>query len=189
MSGAIARAREIAQQTPGAFLPNQFSNPVNPRAHYETTGPEIAARSATGSTRGWPASGRPARSRASRATCARAIPGSGASRSSRRARSSEAASAGAAPGRGRRPLLLSGHPRPRPHRRGDHDRGRRGLRDVPAAGARGRTPGRRAPRASPRRPPCGSPGASGPGKTVVTLFPDGAERYPGQGIFENSCEP
>ncbi|MGH9369757.1 MAG: cysteine synthase A [Thermoanaerobaculia bacterium] len=41
MSGAIARAREIASMTPGAFLPNQFSNPVNPRAHYETTGPEI----------------------------------------------------------------------------------------------------------------------------------------------------
>jgi cysteine synthase A len=42
MSGAIARACEIARQTPGAFLPNQFSNPVNPKAHYETTGPEIA---------------------------------------------------------------------------------------------------------------------------------------------------
>ncbi len=41
MSGAIARAREIARETPGAFLPNQFSNPVNPRAHFETTGPEI----------------------------------------------------------------------------------------------------------------------------------------------------
>jgi cysteine synthase A len=42
MSGAIARACELARQTPGAFLPNQFSNPVNPKAHYETTGPEIA---------------------------------------------------------------------------------------------------------------------------------------------------
>jgi cysteine synthase A len=41
MTGAIARAREIARDTPGAFLPNQFSNPLNPRAHYETTGPEI----------------------------------------------------------------------------------------------------------------------------------------------------
>jgi cysteine synthase A len=41
MSGAIARARQIASTTPGAFLPNQFSNPVNPRVHYETTGPEI----------------------------------------------------------------------------------------------------------------------------------------------------
>jgi cysteine synthase A len=42
MSGAIARAREIARETPGAFLPNQFSNPANPKAHYESTGPEIA---------------------------------------------------------------------------------------------------------------------------------------------------
>jgi cysteine synthase A len=41
MTGAITRAREIAEDTPGAFLPNQFSNPLNPRAHYETTGPEI----------------------------------------------------------------------------------------------------------------------------------------------------
>jgi cysteine synthase A len=41
MSGAIARAREITRDTPGAFLPNQFSNPVNPKAHYESTGPEI----------------------------------------------------------------------------------------------------------------------------------------------------
>jgi cysteine synthase A len=42
MSGAIARAREIARET-GAYLPNQFANPVNPRTHYETTGPEIRA--------------------------------------------------------------------------------------------------------------------------------------------------
>jgi len=42
MSGAISRAREIARDTPGSFLPNQFSNPANPAAHYRTTGPEIA---------------------------------------------------------------------------------------------------------------------------------------------------
>jgi len=42
MSGAIARAREIARDTPGAYLPNQFSNPINPLAHFETTGPEIS---------------------------------------------------------------------------------------------------------------------------------------------------
>ena len=42
MSGAIERARAIAAETSGAFLPNQFSNPLNPKAHFETTGPEIA---------------------------------------------------------------------------------------------------------------------------------------------------
>jgi cysteine synthase A len=42
MSGAIRRAETIARET-GAFLPNQFANPINPRTHYETTGPEIYA--------------------------------------------------------------------------------------------------------------------------------------------------
>jgi cysteine synthase A len=42
MTGAIARAEEIAREK-GAYLPNQFANPVNPRTHYETTGPEIFA--------------------------------------------------------------------------------------------------------------------------------------------------
>jgi cysteine synthase A len=42
MSGAIERARQITEETPGAYMPNQFSNPVNPLTHYETTGPEIA---------------------------------------------------------------------------------------------------------------------------------------------------
>ena len=43
MSGAIARAKEIVEETPGAFLTGQFENPSNPAAHYETTGPEIWA--------------------------------------------------------------------------------------------------------------------------------------------------
>src|SRR5215471_14691097 len=42
MRGAIERARAIATQTPGAYLPNQFANPINPQTHFETTGPEIA---------------------------------------------------------------------------------------------------------------------------------------------------
>ncbi|MEP6471108.1 MAG: cysteine synthase family protein [Acidobacteriota bacterium] len=42
MTGAIRRAEEIAQET-GAFLPNQFANPINPRTHYETTAREIWA--------------------------------------------------------------------------------------------------------------------------------------------------
>jgi cysteine synthase len=42
MTGAIRRAEEIARER-RAYLPNQFANPVNPRTHYETTGPEIWA--------------------------------------------------------------------------------------------------------------------------------------------------
>ena len=41
MKGAIARAQELAAEIPGSFLPGQFTNPANPRAHYSTTGPEI----------------------------------------------------------------------------------------------------------------------------------------------------
>lgn len=43
MGGAIARAKELLEEIPGAWMPDQFNNPANARAHYETTGPEIWA--------------------------------------------------------------------------------------------------------------------------------------------------
>lgn len=41
MSGAIKKAESLAGEIPGAFMPSQFTNPLNPMAHYKTTGPEI----------------------------------------------------------------------------------------------------------------------------------------------------
>ena len=43
MSGAIAKAEELAREIPGSFIPSQFTNPSNPKAHFTSTGPEIWA--------------------------------------------------------------------------------------------------------------------------------------------------
>lgn len=41
MAGAIEKAKELVEEIPGSFLPGQFENPANARAHFETTGPEL----------------------------------------------------------------------------------------------------------------------------------------------------
>jgi cysteine synthase A len=182
MSGAIRRAEQIARET-GAYLPNQFANPVNPRTHYETTGPEIFAElgdsidafvAGVGTTGTFTGVARFLSERILRLLRVAAEP------------------QGSILGGGERgPHLVEGI----------------GLSFLPPildrsvidevmavsddeafetcrtlareegllVGGSSGTAAAAALRAARRL---------GPGRTVVTVFPDGAERYPGQGIFE-----
>ncbi len=183
MAGAVARATEIAASTPGAWVPGQFTNPVNPRAHLETTGPEIAEQ-VDGRIDAWVAGVGTTGTFVGVARHLSEIhPGI-----LRVAVEPEGS-------------ILTGAP-PGPHEVEGIGLSQiwpildRSLIDeivtVPDAAAfeacreLARTEGLFAG---------GSSGAAaygalqiarrlGPGKTVVTLFPDGAERYPTQGIFD-----
>jgi cysteine synthase A len=183
MTGAIERAKQIARDTPGAYLPNQFANPANPRAHYDTTGPEIYAELGDGVdafVAGVGTSGtfmgvtRFLRERIPRLERIAAEP---------------------------QGSILGGG------ERGHHDVEGIGLSFFPEILDRGvidrvitiddaaafetcRTLAREEGLLA-----AGSSGVAaaaalevarqlGPGRTVVTIFPDGAERYPGQGIFQ-----
>ena len=185
MSGAIERARQVTAGTPGAYMPNQFSNPVNSRAHYETTGPEIgkalggsvdAFVAGVGTTGTFMGVARFLRERAPNLLRVAAEP---------------------------QGSILGGG------EKGPHAVEGIGLSFFPEILDRGQidevvTIGDAEAFETCRRLALeegllagGSSGVAaaaslriarrlGPGKTVVTIFPDGAERYPGQGIFEES---
>jgi cysteine synthase A len=185
IAGSIARAEEILRSTPGAYQPSQFHNPANPRAHYESTGPEIAEQ-VPGSIDAWVAG----------------VGTTGTFTGVARYLSERQ------PGILRvavepKGSILGGGPA------GPHQVEGIGLSQLwpildrslidevitvedaqafAACRALAQTEGLFAG---------GSSGAAavaalqiarrlGPGKTVVTLFPDGAERYPGQGILGGS---
>jgi cysteine synthase A len=182
MSGAIRRAEEISRET-GAYLPNQFANPVNPKTHYEATAPEIWAElgdsidafvAGVGTTGTLIGVSRFLKERIPRVHCVAAEPQGS--------------------------ILGGGEPGPHAVEgiglsflppifdrsvidevvRIDDDEAFETCRTL--AREEGLLVG-------------GSSGVAaaaaltiarrlGPEKTVVTLFPDGAERYPGQGIFQ-----
>jgi len=186
MAGAIARAREIALRTPGAFLPNQFSNPINPKAHYETTGPEIA-RVLGDAIDAWVAGvGTTGTFTGVARFLAERIP-----KLLRVAVEPQGSILGGGPPGEHRVegVGLSFLPEILDRRqidevmRIDDDEAFEACRRLAreegllAGGSSGLAAA--AALSIARR--------LGPGKTVVTLFPDGAERYPGQGILEE-CE-
>ncbi len=183
MSGAVARAAEIAASTPGAYVPGQFENPVNPQAHFETTGPEIAEQVG-------------ARIDAWVAGVGTTGTFTGVARFLRRDNPEMLRVAVEPEG-----SILTGGPA------GHHEVEGIGLSQIwPILDRSVIDEVVTVPDASSFET-CrslareeglfvgGSGGAAawaalqiarrlGPGRTVVTLFPDGAERYPGQGIFQ-----
>lgn len=182
MKVAIEKAKEIVAATPGACMPNQFSNPANPRAHYETTGPEIweqgegkvdALVTGVGSTGTF-------------VGCSRFL----------REKNPHLLRVAVEP---QGSILDGGEP-------GPHEVEGIGLSFIPEILDRSLIDESLMIRDDEAFETCrrlartegllvgGSSGANaaaalkiarrlGPGKTVVTVFPDGAERYPGQGIF------
>jgi cysteine synthase A len=187
MSGSIERARQIAAATPGAYMPDQFSNPVNPLAHYETTGPEIwnalggavdAFVAGVGTTGTFMGVARYLRERAPHLLRVAAEP---------------------------QGSILGGG------EKGPHAVEGIGLSFFPEILERGVIDEVEMVTDAEAFETCrllareegllagGSSGVAaaaalriarrlGPGRTVVTLFPDGAERYPEKGIFERSGE-
>jgi cysteine synthase A len=182
MSGAIRRAEQIARET-GAYLPNQFANPINPRTHYETTGPEI-----------WAELGASIDAFVAGVGTTGTFTGVARFLSERIPRLLRVAveSQGSILGGGERgPHLVEGI----------------GLSFLPPILDRSVIDEVMSVSDEEAFETCravareegllvgGSSGAAaaaalrvarrlGPGRTVVTVFPDGAERYPGQGIFE-----
>jgi len=184
MSGAIQRARDIVAQTPNSYLPNQFANPANPKVHYETTGPEI-----------WDAAGGRVDAWVTGAGTTGTFTGVARFLTERNPRILRVAV------EPQGSILGGGE-------HGPHDVEGVGLSFFPDILDRSlidevvtiddATAFEAARRLAKEEGLLagGSSGLSaaaalqiarrlGHGKTVVTLFPDGAERYPGQGIFAN----
>ena len=184
MTGAIQHARDLVAQTPNAYLPNQFANPVNPRVHYETTGPEI-----------WDACGGRVDAWAAGVGTTGTFMGVGRFLLERNPRLHKVAV------EPQGSILGGGE-------RGPHDVEGVGLSFFPEILDRGLIDEVVMIDDATAFDACrrlaleegllagGSSGMAaaaalgiaerlGPGKTVVTVFPDGAERYPGQGILRN----
>jgi cysteine synthase len=182
MSGSIRRAEEIARET-GAYLPNQFANPVNPRTHFETTAREIWAEfgdsidafvAGVGTTGTLTGVGRFLKERIPRVLRVAAEPqGSILGGGERGPHAVEGIGLSFFP-----PILdrtvIDEVEMVRDDEAFETCRSLAREEGLLVGGSSG-VAAAAALRVARRL---------GPGRTVVTIFPDGAERYPGQGIFE-----